>query len=107
MSNSTKTATLTASRTVSDTIVSQTPPRPARSEKIAEHHLQRLAIVYVRQSTQQQVLEHRESTHVKRSQSARQPSRQIRTARAEKASNKLWPHGTAKSRTERKTRSWR
>ena len=33
-----------------------------RSEKIADHHLQRLAIVYVRQSTQQQVLEHREST---------------------------------------------
>lgn len=35
---------------------------PHRSEKIADHHLQRLAIVYVRQSTQQQVLEHREST---------------------------------------------
>ena len=33
-----------------------------RSDKIADHHLQRLAIVYVRQSTQQQVLEHREST---------------------------------------------
>ena len=33
-----------------------------RSEKIADHHLQRLAIVYVRQSTQQQVLEHCEST---------------------------------------------
>jgi len=33
-----------------------------RSEKIFDHHLQRLAIVYVRQSTQQQVLEHREST---------------------------------------------
>lgn len=33
-----------------------------RSEKISEVHLQRLAIVYVRQSTQQQVLEHREST---------------------------------------------
>ena len=32
------------------------------SEKITEEHLQRLAIVYVRQSTQQQVLEHREST---------------------------------------------
>ena len=36
--------------------------RPPRSEKIADHHLQRRAIVYVRQSTQQQVLEHREST---------------------------------------------
>ena len=33
-----------------------------RSEKITDEHLQRSAIVYVRQSTQQQVLEHREST---------------------------------------------
>jgi DNA invertase Pin-like site-specific DNA recombinase len=33
-----------------------------RSEKITAEHQQRLAIVYVRQSTQQQVLEHREST---------------------------------------------
>lgn len=33
-----------------------------RSEKITDQHLDRLAIVYVRQSTQQQVLEHREST---------------------------------------------
>jgi DNA invertase Pin-like site-specific DNA recombinase len=33
-----------------------------RSEKITDEHLQRLAIVYVRQSTPQQVLEHREST---------------------------------------------
>jgi DNA invertase Pin-like site-specific DNA recombinase len=33
-----------------------------RSDKISELHLARLAIVYVRQSTQQQVLEHREST---------------------------------------------
>ena len=33
-----------------------------RSEKITDQHWQRLAIVYVRQSTQQQVLEHREST---------------------------------------------
>lgn len=33
-----------------------------RSEKIRDEHLQRLAVVYVRQSTQQQVLEHREST---------------------------------------------
>jgi DNA invertase Pin-like site-specific DNA recombinase len=32
------------------------------SEKILTHHLDRLAIVYVRQSTQHQVLEHREST---------------------------------------------
>jgi DNA invertase Pin-like site-specific DNA recombinase len=33
-----------------------------RSEKITEEHLRRNAIVYVRQSTQHQVLEHREST---------------------------------------------
>ena len=33
-----------------------------RSDKITDSHLQRLAIVYVRQSTQQQVLVHREST---------------------------------------------
>ena len=33
-----------------------------RSEKITDEHRARLAIVYVRQSTQQQVLEHREST---------------------------------------------
>jgi DNA invertase Pin-like site-specific DNA recombinase len=35
---------------------------PLRSDKITDEHLQRLALVYVRQSTQQQVLEHREST---------------------------------------------
>ncbi len=43
-----------------------TPQRPSRtvlrSEKITDEHLTRLAIVYVRQSTPQQVLEHREST---------------------------------------------
>ena len=33
-----------------------------RSDKITSEHLQRLAIVYVRQSTQHQVQEHREST---------------------------------------------
>jgi DNA invertase Pin-like site-specific DNA recombinase len=40
------------------------PPRHAtlRSDKITDGQLQRLAIVYVRQSTQHQVLEHREST---------------------------------------------
>jgi DNA invertase Pin-like site-specific DNA recombinase len=38
-------------------------PRPAslRSTKILDRHLQRLAIVYIRQSSPQQVLEHRES----------------------------------------------
>ncbi len=34
----------------------------SRSEKITDLHLQRLAVVYVRQSTQKQVLEHQEST---------------------------------------------
>ena len=38
------------------------PPQVQRSEKITDEQLQRLAVVYVRQSTQQQVLEHREST---------------------------------------------
>ncbi len=36
-------------------------PAPFRSAKIQDRHLERLAIVYVRQSTPQQVLEHRES----------------------------------------------
>lgn len=35
-----------------------------RSEKIQPHHLERLAIVYVRQSTLQQVLDHQESTRL-------------------------------------------
>lgn len=43
-----------------------TPQRPRSaalcSEKVTAEHWQRLAIVYVRQSTPQQVLEHREST---------------------------------------------
>jgi DNA invertase Pin-like site-specific DNA recombinase len=34
------------------------------SEKILSRHLQRLAVVYVRQSTVQQVMDHRESTHL-------------------------------------------
>ena len=39
------------------------PHRPFhQSEKINEEHLRRAAIVYVRQSSQHQVLEHREST---------------------------------------------
>jgi DNA invertase Pin-like site-specific DNA recombinase len=42
---------------------STVPPSGAlRSDKIRDEHLRRMAIVYVRQSTQQQVLEHREST---------------------------------------------
>lgn len=38
------------------------PVSVLQSDKITEEHLRRIAIVYVRQSTQQQVLEHREST---------------------------------------------
>jgi DNA invertase Pin-like site-specific DNA recombinase len=42
---------------------STAPPSHAlRSDKITDEHLARMAIVYVRQSTQHQVLEHREST---------------------------------------------
>jgi DNA invertase Pin-like site-specific DNA recombinase len=58
-------STLPAIETVHENVTSppqNSPPRAPRSEKIADHHLQRRAIVYVRQSTQQQVLEHREST---------------------------------------------
>jgi hypothetical protein len=35
--------------------------RAPRSEKIGPSHLERLAVVYVRQSTAQQVLDHAES----------------------------------------------
>ena len=34
------------------------------SEKVQSHHLERLAVVYVRQSTLQQVLDHQESTRI-------------------------------------------
>lgn len=39
-----------------------TPSHAYRSDKITDEHFARMAIVYVRQSTQHQVLEHREST---------------------------------------------
>jgi len=39
-----------------------TPSHVLRSDKITDEHFARMAIVYVRQSTQHQVLEHREST---------------------------------------------
>lgn len=51
-----------SSRQSSNTQANDQPRLAYRSEKIADHHLQRTAIVYVRQSTQQQVLENREST---------------------------------------------
>lgn len=38
------------------------PGGALRSDKIVDEHLQRKAVVYVRQSTQHQVIEHREST---------------------------------------------
>src|SRR5215203_6851375 len=37
---------------------------PTSSEKIAPSHLERLALIYVRQSTAQQVLDHQESTRL-------------------------------------------
>ena len=37
---------------------------PWSSEKLQPHHLERLAVVYVRQSTLQQVAEHQEPTRV-------------------------------------------
>ena len=40
------------------------PMAMPRSEKIDEWHLQRLAVVYVRQSTVQQIMDHRESTNL-------------------------------------------
>src|SRR5438132_4346792 len=52
--------------TSTEAIPANAPSQPRRtapeSDKIADEHLRRLAIVYVRQSTQHQVLEHREST---------------------------------------------
>lgn len=62
---------VTAQHTAQQTIVAAGRLATARSdsclavpcsEKIHAEHLQRLAVVYVRQSTQQQVSEHREST---------------------------------------------
>ena len=40
------------------------PMAMPRSEKIDERHLERLAVVYVRQSTVQQIMDHRESTNL-------------------------------------------
>src|SRR5215211_5918957 len=40
-------------------------PHPvSASDKVASHHLDRLAVVYVRQSTLQQIEHHRESTQL-------------------------------------------
>ena len=41
-----------------------TATSPARNEKVQPHHRDRLAIVYVRQSTLQQVQRHQESTRL-------------------------------------------
>ena len=43
-------------------VSSAAPSTLLRSDKITDEHLGRMAIVYVRQSTQHQVMEHREST---------------------------------------------
>jgi len=40
------------------------PPTMPRSDKILGRHLERLAVVYVRQSTVQQMMDHRESTNL-------------------------------------------
>ena len=66
MSKGTESATVTTRRQPQEQLVaSELERRPRRnrgSDKILDQHLDRLAIVYVRQSTQHQVLEHREST---------------------------------------------
>jgi len=65
MSNSTGQLTAGNKRPISVRLKSASPTAPSallRSDKITDEHLDRLAIVYVRQSTQHQVLEHREST---------------------------------------------
>src|SRR5210317_1972189 len=59
--NSTVEARVTR-RSSSTSVTGQSRTAAACSEKITSEQLKRLAIVYVRQSTQQQVLEHREST---------------------------------------------
>ena len=53
---------ITSRQAVSPTAHRDVRVMVTRSDKITDEHLQRSAIVYVRQSTQQQVLEHREST---------------------------------------------
>ena len=45
-------------------MISKYEPGVWQSEKIQPHHRDRLAIVYVRQSTLQQVLDHQESTRL-------------------------------------------
>jgi DNA invertase Pin-like site-specific DNA recombinase/DNA-binding transcriptional MerR regulator len=68
MSNTIQVTPRNISRPTTSTEPRLTPARydsrevTLRSEKITDEHLQRSAIVYVRQSTQQQVLEHGEST---------------------------------------------
>lgn len=65
MSNSTLQRTSRNKAQSSTHVKSTSPATPSTahcSDKITDEHLERMAIVYVRQSTQQQVLEHREST---------------------------------------------
>jgi hypothetical protein len=49
------------------TVLNKPPPTVSgemRSEKLRPFHQERLAVVYVRQSTAQQVLDHQESTRL-------------------------------------------
>ncbi len=45
-------------------ILTNAPARPMSSEKLQPQHLERLAMVYVRQSTPQQLVRHQESTQI-------------------------------------------
>jgi DNA invertase Pin-like site-specific DNA recombinase len=47
-----------------DLVRSEHRPPPLRSTKIHPRHLERLAVVYVRQSTPQQIVDHRESSEL-------------------------------------------
>jgi DNA invertase Pin-like site-specific DNA recombinase len=59
--SSDKKPTLATQATRSGEALPERGVRPLRSAKIQDRHLQRLAVVYVRQSTPQQVLDHQES----------------------------------------------
>ena len=58
----------TSATKVSSVVVEEGTLSPAlpllRSEKITDRHLERLALVYIRQSTPQQLLRHQESKEV-------------------------------------------
>ena len=62
MSNATVQTTACDTSTRLNPLTTTAPSGALRSDKIGDEHLQRNAIVYVRQSTQHQVIEHQEST---------------------------------------------